>query len=74
MTKRKLQRVFCALFGHGRIGRYREADLRVYVCDRCVQLVGVSNGRIGLMDIVVFPTPYPDELESERVWLEWGKQ
>lgn len=66
-------RIRCALTRHGRIGRYEEADLTVYVCERCGQLVGARTANMGFIDKVHFPGMYPDELELEGVWQEWGK-
>ena len=69
----KLKRIYCALFRHGRIGRYGELGLSIFVCDRCGQILAVSTDSVGFMDKVHFPDPREDEMQFEGVWQEWGR-
>lgn len=78
MTMLNWPRIRCALFGHGRIVRYEELCLSVYICERCGQIVGARTAKVGFIDKVQFPElcqgePVRSELELEGVWQEWGR-
>ncbi len=69
-------RIRCALFGHGRIVRYKALCLNVYVCERCGQIVAAGTEAIRFIDKVHFAGSYQaheEEPQLEGVWQEWGR-
>ena len=69
-------RIRCTLFGHGRIGKYGDLGLTVYLCERCGQILAVRTDSIGFIDKAHFARSYESwqpTPELSGVWQEWGR-